>query len=87
MLWLNETDGIDVPDGIKNSGGVDSFIFSLDLFLDTIDDNSAVIKKAYDERIKLNYDIYNLLYTEQTNKEYYTDWIKEYVESQSKNKQ
>lgn len=30
-------------------------------------------KKAYDERIKLNYDIYNLLYTEQTNKEYYTD--------------
>lgn len=49
MLWLNETDGIDVPDGIKNSGGVDSFIFSLDLFLDTIDDNSAVIKKAYDE--------------------------------------
>lgn len=49
MLWLYETDGISVPDGIKNSGGVDAFIFSLDLFRDTIDDNSAVIKNAYDE--------------------------------------
>ena len=49
MKWLCETEGISVPDGIKNSGGADAFIFSLNLFRDTADDNIAVIKKAYDE--------------------------------------
>ena len=47
MLWLNETEGIDVNEGIKNSGGVSSFLFSLKMFADTVDDSSAVIEDAY----------------------------------------
>ncbi len=49
LLWLTETEGINVPDGIKNSGGVSSYIFSLKLFLDTMEDNAGVIEKAYEE--------------------------------------
>ena len=52
--WLNDTEGISVPDGIKFSGGVDGFLYSLKLFHDTIEDNSKVIKEAYDNKdIKL----------------------------------
>jgi hypothetical protein len=48
MLWINETEGIVVSEGIKNSGGISSFIFALNLFLDTIDGNAKVIRDAYD---------------------------------------
>ncbi len=48
LLWLNETEGISVDDGIKYSGGVNNFIFSLRMFLDTIDENIKVIREAYD---------------------------------------
>lgn len=47
MLWLNDTEGISVEEGIKNSGGVSSFIFSLNMFLDTMDENAKVIEDAY----------------------------------------
>ncbi|MCR4654827.1 MAG: response regulator [Lachnospiraceae bacterium] len=54
LLWLNETEGISVPDGIKYSGGISSFIFSVNLFNDTIDSNATVIEDAYkDGDIKL----------------------------------
>ncbi|MCR4989617.1 MAG: response regulator [Lachnospiraceae bacterium] len=54
LKWLNETDGISAKDGIKHSGGAESFVYSLNMFLETIDDNASVIEKAYDERdIKL----------------------------------
>ncbi|MBR2187073.1 MAG: response regulator, partial [Lachnospiraceae bacterium] len=54
MLWLTETEGISVPEGIKNSGGVSSYLFSLKLFLDTMDGNAEVIENAYkDKDIKL----------------------------------
>ena len=49
MLWINETEGISVEDGIKNSGGIESFIFALGLFLDTIDSNTKVITDAYED--------------------------------------
>ncbi len=49
MLWINETEGIDVDEGIKNSGGIGSFIFALELFLDTIDSNTKVIRDSYEE--------------------------------------
>ncbi|WP_176754481.1 hybrid sensor histidine kinase/response regulator [Pseudobutyrivibrio sp. 49] len=49
MLWINSVEGISVDDGIKNSGGIESFIFALDLFLDTIDSNTRVITDAYEE--------------------------------------
>ena len=48
MQWINEAQGIDPDEGIKNSGGVSNFIFSLNMFLDTIDDTAKVIKDAYD---------------------------------------
>ena len=48
MLWINETEGINVEEGIKNSGGVMNYIFSLKLFLDTIEENSRVIRDAYE---------------------------------------
>ena len=46
LKWINETEGISVDDGIKNSGGISNFIFSLNLFLDTIEDNAKVIRDA-----------------------------------------
>ena len=49
MQWLKETEGIRVEDGIKFSGGVSSFIFSVKLFYDTIEDNAGVIETAYKE--------------------------------------
>ena len=49
MLWIYDVDDISVPDGIKNSGGISSYLFGLDLFLDTIDENSRVLNDAYNE--------------------------------------
>ena len=48
LSWIGETEGITVDEGIKNSGGISAFIFSLKLFLETIDGNVKVIKDAYD---------------------------------------
>ena len=48
-LWLNDLEGLSVGDGIKNSGGISPFLFSLDLFLDTIDTNTKVICGAFDD--------------------------------------
>ncbi len=48
LNWLYETPGITVEEGIKNSGGISSYIFSLKLFLDTIDGNLQVISDAYE---------------------------------------
>ena len=48
LKWLNNTDGISVSDGIKYSGGVDSFVFALNLFYDTIDENYRTIKTSYE---------------------------------------
>ncbi len=48
MEWLKDTEGISVPEGIKNSGGVSSFIYSLKMFLETTDSSSKVIEDAYD---------------------------------------
>jgi signal transduction histidine kinase/CheY-like chemotaxis protein/HPt (histidine-containing phosphotransfer) domain-containing protein len=46
--WLHEIPEITVDEGIKNSGGISSYIFSLKLFLDTIDGNARVISDAYE---------------------------------------
>ena len=50
LSWLSATEDINVEEGIKNSGGVDAFIFSVKLFYDTIDDNAEIIQKAYDDK-------------------------------------
>ena len=47
LKWLYETEGLSVAEGVKNSGGIGSFLFSLRLFLDTIDENVRIIDKAY----------------------------------------
>nr|MCR4830794.1 response regulator [Pseudobutyrivibrio sp.] len=54
LKWVYNIDGVSVDDGIKASGGISSYIFSLNLFKDTIDDNSNVIETAYtNDDIKL----------------------------------
>ena len=47
LKWLYETEGLSVAEGVKNSGGVGIYLFSLRLFLDTIDENVKIIDKAY----------------------------------------
>lgn len=48
MSWIYEVEGINVDEGIKNSGGISGFMYALDLFLDTIDENTKLIKDAYE---------------------------------------
>ncbi len=48
LKWIYETEGITVEEGIKNSGGISNYIFSLNLFLDTIDGNLKVLRDSYE---------------------------------------
>ncbi len=48
MKWIYETEGIDVSEGIKNSGGVSNYIVGLNMFLDTIEANAKVIRDSYE---------------------------------------
>ncbi|MCR5596203.1 MAG: response regulator [Lachnospiraceae bacterium] len=57
MAWIKKTEGINVDEGIKNSGGISSYLFSLNLFNDTIDSNAGVIQKAYEEKDILLYTV------------------------------
>ncbi|MCR5033595.1 MAG: response regulator [Lachnospiraceae bacterium] len=49
MKWLYDIDSLNVEEGIKNSGGISSFLFAVQLFYDTIDNTAEVIEKAYAE--------------------------------------
>ena len=52
--WLYDIDELSVSDGIKYSGGIEGYIFSLKLFRETIQENAETIEKAYnDNDIKL----------------------------------
>lgn len=48
LKWIYETEGITVDEGIKNSGGISNYIFSLNLFFDTIDATAKVIRDSYE---------------------------------------
>ena len=48
MKWIYDTEGIAADEGIKNSGGIMNYVFALNLFFDTIDNNLKVIADAYD---------------------------------------
>ncbi|WP_242826974.1 hybrid sensor histidine kinase/response regulator [Butyrivibrio sp. MC2013] len=48
MFWIYETEGISADEGIRNSGGISNYIYSLNLFLDTIDENYKVISDSYE---------------------------------------
>ena len=54
LNWIYDVKEINVDEGIKNSGGISQFIFSLKMFLDTIDGNAKIISDAYEaEDIRL----------------------------------
>ena len=54
MEWIRDVEGISVSDGIDSSGGVTSYISSLELFYDTLEDSADVIENAYhDNDIKM----------------------------------
>lgn len=54
MLWIYHTAGISAEDGIKNSGGIENYIFSLKLFWESIDGNATVLRESYrDENLRL----------------------------------
>ena len=46
--WVYEVRGISVEEGIRNSGGIASFINSINLFYETIDENADVLEKAFE---------------------------------------
>ncbi len=50
MKWLYDVDGINVDEGIKNSGGISNYLFSLKMFYEMIDENLEVIGKAYEDK-------------------------------------
>ena len=49
MMWIYETEGVNVEEGIKNSGGIGDYLYALEMFLDTIDENIKIIRDSYDE--------------------------------------
>ena len=49
MSWIESAEGISLEDGIKNSGGASHFVFALNMFYDSIDDNSQLIENAYED--------------------------------------
>lgn len=48
LRWLYDVKGISVTDGIRSAGGVETYIFALKMFLDTIDGNAKVLREAYE---------------------------------------
>ncbi len=46
MMWLYDVSNLDVKEGVKNSGGVSNYIFSINMFYDAIDENATVLKTA-----------------------------------------
>ena len=57
MKWIYDVSKISVEEGIKNSGGISSYIFSLQLFLETIEGNAKVIQRAYEENDLMLYTV------------------------------
>ncbi len=47
--WLLDTEGISVTEGIKNCGGAEEFMSTLQMFAETIEDNARVIEDAYND--------------------------------------
>lgn len=47
LKWIHSVEGINTDEGIKNSGGISNYLFSLNMFYDTIDDNYKVIEDSY----------------------------------------
>ena len=48
LKWIEDIKEISVDDGVRNSGGINAFIFSLGLFYDTIDSTAEALRNAFD---------------------------------------
>ncbi len=46
--WLESIETLNTEEGFKNSGGVSSYLYSLEMFYDTFDNNYENIQSAYD---------------------------------------
>ena len=57
MDWLGEVEDISVEAGLRASGGVTSYIFALQLFYDTIENNAKVIEDALENK---DYHLYTV---------------------------
>jgi len=57
LAWVREIEGLSVDEGVQNSGSIGNYIFSLNLFLDTLDDNARVIEESYEQE---NYRLYTI---------------------------
>ncbi len=47
LRWLYDIPEISAEEGIRNAGGVSSYLFGLNLFYDTIEGNAKIIREAY----------------------------------------
>ena len=47
LRWLYDIPEIFAEEGIRNAGGVSSYLFGLNLFYDTIEGNAKIIREAY----------------------------------------
>jgi HPt (histidine-containing phosphotransfer) domain-containing protein len=48
--WIEDVDGISVEEGIVYSGGAEGFLGALKMFVETLEENAAVIEKAYNDK-------------------------------------
>ena len=48
MEWVHEVEGLSVDEGMKNAGGVGGFIHAINMFYDTINENSKVLEDAFE---------------------------------------
>ncbi|SFD15003.1 ATP-binding response regulator [Ruminococcus albus] len=60
--WLNDTEGISAADGIRNSGGIQTYITALRMFAATIDNNIKTIRGLYEnnDMMHLNVKIHSM---------------------------
>ena len=49
LSWLKDVKGLDVREGIRVAGNANAYIFAINLFYDTIDNNLQLLRNAYDE--------------------------------------
>lgn len=57
MMWLHETDGVSVPDGLRFCGGAEAFVKSIKTFYETLSDNAEIIENAYNDK---DIDLYTI---------------------------
>ena len=56
-MWLHETDGVSVPDGLRFCGGAEAFVKSIKTFYETLSDNAEIIENAYNDK---DIDLYTI---------------------------